>query len=403
LEALQRRQLGELVAHFQTHLPHFQGRLRDAGLSHTDLTVEGGLQQLPVLTRRAVQSAGNLFCDVLPPGHGPTYENRTSGSTGEPVLVRRTAVNAMDWMATTMRDHLWHQRDFGQRLCMIRATVDAVALCKDWGPPVSWLFKTGPLLAIPTATDVSRQIDLIREFAPQVLLLYPNNLAAMMRDAGELPSVRHILAVGESLSSDLREAAHRQWNASVVDLYSSAELGTIALQCPVSGLYHIMAENLILEVLKPDGSACAVGEMGRVVATDLRNYAMPLIRYDIGDFAEVGPACRCGRGLPTLSRVLGRERNLVLMPDGTRNWPYLGAVNFREIAPILQFQFIQDGRESIELRLVVKRPLSLVEENELIAQVQTMLGFAFQVRLNYFAERIPLGPNGKFEEFVCRV
>jgi phenylacetate-CoA ligase len=164
-----------------------------------------------------------------------------------------------------------------------------------------------------------------------------------------------------------------------------------------------MAENLIVEILGPDGAQAGAGETGRLTITDLRNYATPLIRYDIGDYAEVGPPCSCGRSLPTLRRVLGRERNLILMPDGTRHWPLVGFHKFREIAPIVQYQFIQDSRESIEMRLVVERMLDDAEESALRALVQTALGFDFAIRFVYFDGEIPAAPGGKFEEFVCQL
>jgi phenylacetate-CoA ligase len=402
LAALQRQRLDGLTAHLEMHSAHFRSRLREAGLSRADLLAPHGLQRLPVLSRRTLQNATDLFCDTLPAGHGPTYETQTSGSTGEPVVVRRTGVNGMDWMAVNLRDHLWHRRDFGEPLCSIRAHFTEITLCKDWGPPVNWLFKTGPLLGIPVPTDIERQIELIREFKPRILLIYPSNLAALMNRGIALPSVRQILSIGETLSPQTRDDAARRFGA-ITDVYSSQELGTIAIQCPDSSLYHVMAENLLVEVLAGDGTACREGEMGRVVVTDLRNFATPLVRYDIGDMAEVGPLCRCGRGLPTLSRIVGRERNLVLMPDGRRHWPLVGFCHFREIAPVMQYQFIQDGRDTIELRLVTERPLDAREEAGLAARVQQNLGFAFAVRFTYFADRLPVAANGKFEEFICRV
>ena len=403
LAALQSRELANLTAHLEIHSPQFRARLRSAGLSRADLLVPGGLQRLPMLSRRALQSSAGLYCDNVPDGHGPTYDNRTSGSTGEPVMVRRTALTGLDWMASTMREHLWHKRDFRLRFCAIRTQFTELAILQDWGPPVNWLFNSGPLLAIPTTVDLDRQIEHVLEFKPQYLLIYPTNLAGMVSAGICLPSVRQILTVGETLSPQTREAAGTLSDAAVIDLYSSQELGTIAIQCPDSGLYHVMAENLIIEVLNADGSACQAGETGRVVATDLRNFATPLIRYDIGDFAQVGPPCRCGRGLPTLMRIAGRERNLVLMPDGTRRWPFLGSVKFGEASPVEQFQFIQEGRDTIELRLVTQRPLSSGEEHELAARVESALGFAFKVRFTYFEKRIPTGAGGKFEEFVCKV
>jgi phenylacetate-CoA ligase len=131
--------------------------------------------------------------------------------------------------------------------------------------------------------------------------------------------------------------------------------------------------------------------------------ATPLIRYDIGDYGEVGPPCPCGRGLPTLARILGRERNLILMPDGTRHWPLVGFQKFREIAPVTQYQFIQHTREDIELRLVTERPFTGEDEKRLRALVQRALEHSFAVRFVYFKERIPAAASGKFEEFVCLV
>ncbi len=402
LAALQIHRLDLLSAHLEAHSPQFRERLRAAGLNRAALLAPGGLQRLPTLSRRTLLSAANLFCETLPSGHGPVYVTHTSGSTGEPVVVRRTAVNGMDWMANCMREHLWHKRDFRLSLCSIRANIKQLSLMNDWGPPVNLLFKSGPLLGIPVPTPIDRQIELIREFKPRILLVYASNLRALIDRGIDLPSVGEILSFGETLSPQTRDQACRKFGA-IADTYSSEELGTIAIQCPDAPLYHVMAENLLVEVLKSDGTACREGETGRVVATDLRNFATPLVRYDMGDFAEVGPRCSCGRGLPTLSRIFGRERNLVLLPDGTRHWPLVGFCYFREVAPVLQYQLIQDSRNSIELRMVTERVLSQPEEAALAERVQKTLGFAFRVHCTYFAGRLPAGANGKFEEFVCKV
>lgn len=403
LAALQAHRLNLVVAHLELHSPQFAGRVRDSGLSCTELTMPGGLQRLAPLSRRRLQSADGLYCDSVPTHHGRTYEVRTSGSTGEPVVVRRTEVNGLDWMAATLRNHLWHAHDFQDRFCSIRADLRGITLMRDWGLPVKWLFKSGPMLGIPITDGLERQIELIRDFKPRFLLIYPSNLAGIVNLGIRLPSVTHILTVGETLSPQARSDAAALFDATVTDTYSSQELGTIAIQCPKAPLHHVMAENLIVEVLAPDGAACRVGEVGRVVITDIRNFATPIIRYDIGDLAEVGPPCACGRGLPTLSRICGRERNLILMPDGTRHWPLVGFHVFRTIAPVVQYQLIQESRDTVEFRLVTQRSLSRQEESSLAAHVRRALGFAFEIRFTYFAQRIPAGPTGKFEEFVCRV
>jgi phenylacetate-CoA ligase len=407
ITALQRRKLVVLARHCEMHSPQFRARLQAAGLTAGDLSTPDRFARLPVLSRRELQQATDLFCTAIPQAHLPTYETRTSGSTGEPVLVRRTAYSELDWLATTMREHLWHNRDFLAPFCAIRANISKLTKLENWGAPAALLRPTGPALGIPITASIEDQIAQIGAFLPKTLLIYPSNLAALAQHCAangvHIPSLREILTIGETLSPDVRAQAEGVFGAEVSDMYSSQEAGNIAMQCASSDLYHVMAENLIVEVLTEDGHRAGDGETGRVVLTDLNNFATPLIRYDIGDYAQAGPPCSCGRGLPTLKRILGRQRNLILMPDGSRHWPLVGFHKFRALAPVVQYQMVQEGRARILLKLVTERPLATGEENNLIAHVQTSLGHPFEIRLAYFDGRIPAGANGKFEEFVSLV
>jgi phenylacetate-CoA ligase len=407
IAAGQRRQLVALAAHCALHSPQFRARLDAAGLEPRALVEPECFAQLAPMGRREVQAWDRLHCREVPARHMPLGEASTSGSTGEPVRVVRTAVNQLDWLAMTMRDHLWHGRDFGGRLAAIRANVSAPTERRDWGLPVSLLFQSGPSLSLPITMDAAELVQALAGFRPTNLIAYPSTLLAIIacleRDGVRLSALKELRTVGETLPASTREAARRVMGLPIADTYSSQEIGYIALQCPASGLYHVMAETLIVEVLDPAGAACGDGEVGRVVVTDLHNFATPLIRYDIGDYAEVAGPCPCGRGLPTLRRILGRERNFVRMPDGRRHWPLVGFAGFREIAPVVQYQLIQLAAETVEARLVVERPLSAPEETALAAHIQAALGHPFEMRFRYFEDRLPTGPSGKFEEFVCRV
>lgn len=406
--AQQHRRLRTLARHAGARSPWFRERLRQAGLTPDDLATPEGLRRLPVLRRRDVQQAGErLYCDVVPANHRPLNETRTSGSTGEPVVVRRTAVSNLFWMAMTLRDHLWHRRDFGARLASVRANLAKPVRQPGWGPPVGLLYRTGPAEAMPITTDIAAQAAWLRRFDPAYLLIYPSNLSALVRHCAangiRLPGLRQIRTIGETLLPDLRETTRKVLGVGIADVYSSQEIGYIALQCPESECYHVMAEAVLVEVLDDDGRPCGPGEVGRVVVTDLRNFATPLVRYDIGDMAETAAEpCACGRGLPGLRRILGRERNLILKPDGTRHWPLVGFGQFRDVAPIQQYQLIQHSRSDIEVRLVAERALASEEESRLGDVIRDALGYPFALRFVYFENEIPRGPGGKFEEFVCR-
>jgi phenylacetate-CoA ligase len=404
IEAGQYRQLGALAAHFAAHVPHFAERLRAAGLSAADLGTPAGLAALPPLGRRVLQQKGEaLYSPVLPDGHGPRQLFQTSGSTGEPVRVVKTAVNQLFWTAMTLRYHLWHEPDFLGRLCAIRALVRKAGEAASWGPPFSDLFETGPSMIIDNKTDLTEQIEQVMRFRPDSLLIYPTNLAAMLDRVDAIPGLKRVRTIGETLPDAVREEAEDRLGVTVRDCYSSEEAGYFAIECPEGGRYHLMAESLLVEVVDAAGRPCAEGEIGRVLVTDLQNHATPMIRYEIGDHAEVGGPCPCGRGLPTLRRILGRTRNMVLLPDGRTHWPITGFKKFRDLAPIVQYQLVQEAADAIEVRLVAEALLTPEQEARLAAHICDFLGWPFRTRFTYFDGRIPTGPNGKFEEFKSLV
>lgn len=406
IEVGQRTQLGMLAQYFAAQSEAFRTRLASAGLTAEGLAEPGGFQKLPPLTRREVQSRfGNEPGFTLPNGHGPVAKVSTSGSTGVPVVVWKTSLNQLDWLAMTVRYYRWSEPDFRVRLAAVRALIKRTGKFPDWGTPLSHLMETGPMLAIDIATDLDVQIDQLLEFAPVSLIIYPSNLSAMMTRMAErgqtFESLLRIRTVGEQLSTELRVRVDEEWSLPVFDCYSSEEIGYLALQCPDGDGYHAMDETILLEVIDDEGRPCKAGETGRVIVTDLRNHATPVIRYDIGDYAIRGGPCTCGRGLSTLSRIMGRERNMIRNPDGTTHWPLTGYKEYRSIAPIVQYQMVQHSLTEIELRLVTERPLSDAEEEGLRRHlVEHKLKQPFDIRFSYFEGEIPKGARGKFEEFV---
>jgi phenylacetate-CoA ligase len=410
IEQMQGRQLGLLATHHRAHTPSFAARLKDAGLAGHGFDSVAQLRRLPPIGRRDVQGAGEgFFSALVPEAHQPVNEVKTSGSTGEPVKVRKTQLSTLLWYAMTLRDLLWHGNDFSGRITTVRPQVTSYYERIGWGRPVDDLYVSGPAQGIPLGTDIKEQLRLMRQFNPDVLVVFPSNLKAMAEiwevEGFEPRSLRRIRTLSETVNEELRSRISQVTGVHIEDHYSSLETGAIAVQCPQSDLYHVMAETVIVEVLDFRGEPCGEGENGRVVVTDLHNLASPLIRYEIGDYAEVGGACPCGRGLPTLRRILGRERNLVLLPDGRRHWPLLGQMSraFGEASPIRQFQMVQHSRTAIELRAVADRPLTPAEQAVMIQVVQKSLDYTFDIEIVRFQGRLPIGANGKFEDFMCLV
>lgn len=412
LQHHQLRQLALIIDHARRTVPFYRDRL--AGWRGSAAPAMEQLCALPLLTRRDIQDAGvALRSTAIPPQFGPVHENRTSGATGQPVQVSRTALDALLWQANTLRDHYWHRRDQSLKLAAIRALAPGIAdapqgiSAAGWGAASEALRATGPSALLSLNADVAVQTDWIKRHAPGYLLTYPSNLAALLahfaQQGERLPGLRAVLTVGETVSPALRANCHDILGVAIEDTYSSQELGYIALQCPVSGQYHVMAESVLVEVLDAAGNPCAPGETGRLVVSSLHNYATPLIRYELRDHAVAGTPCACGRTLPTLARIAGRERNMVRLPDGSTHWPLVGFHKFRDIAPVRQYQLIQHTLQSVEVRLVCDRALSAEEQAQLGAVINAALGHPFELRFEFFERELPRAANGKFEEFVCAI
>lgn len=416
IEQAQMRQLCVLVDHAQRHSRFHAERLAGFRPDQTR-DLRECLSTIPLMRRADLQSRrAEIDCAWLPPEHGALSLAQSTGSTGEPVSVRRSGLNGLIWMAMTLREHLWQQRDFSQPLAVVRAqlaeedTARKGVAWTDWGPPVNHLFASGPSHGMSLQTDIVRQAEWLRQIMPAYLLTYPNNLSALLElaaadpvDRAGLARLKQVRTIGETLHDSLRDRCRRVLGVDIVDLYSTQEIGVIAIECPQGGGYHVMSEGLVLELLRDDDLPCATGEMGRVVITDLHNFATPLIRYDLGDLAVADGPCTCGRGLPRIKRILGRQRNFLRLPDGRRYWPLVGAFGYRDIAPVRQYQIVQRSLERITLRLAVERPLSSAEENALADKLVEFLGHRFVVDFEYFAPAIPRGPGGKFEDFVCEI
>lgn len=409
----QRRQFQAVLSHAVHNVPHYRESLRgvDIGFIH-EITPER-LRQLPILTRIDIQKAGDGIKSNAPPKHGNTYEVETSGTTGRAVKLLGNAITLRYWEAYALRDHFWHRRDFSHRHASIRWAkrdfgMPPGIIKKGWGAPLDEIFQTGDSMFLNIIADTRTQAEWLLQHDPEYLITHPSQAVALaeyfLRHDLKLTRLQHIRTVGETISARTREVCRTAWGVPVVDGYSCEEAGYLALQCPDHEQYHVQSESIHLEVVDEHGRPCAPGETGRVLITALHNFNTPLIRYELGDYAEVGAPCPCGRGLPVLTRILGRTRNRLVLPGGETRFPYLGerADRVSITTAVRKFQYVQHTETDIEVKMVVTEPLTADQETRLKAQIVKDLGYPFNITLSYHDE-IPLSARGKYEEFISKV
>jgi phenylacetate-CoA ligase len=317
LEAAQLAQLGRLLDYSVAHVPFYRQPLTSAGYRPGRPLTIAAWRRLPILRRATAAAAGDALLGIpTPAGHGDTRRLTTSGTTDTPLGVVKTQLEQLFWQAFTLREELWHRRHWQGSLAVIRAYPNGTngppegGTAASWGPPLADLYPTGPVYRLDIRTGIAEQAQWLARRDPDYLLTEAGNLrllANRFRSAGlRLTRLKQARAIRGVVDDALRRACRESWGVAVADLYSCTEIGNLAFACPEHGRLHVQMEGAMVEILDRAGNPCPPGAVGEVVATPLHNFAMPFIRYALGDLAEAGPPCPCGRGLATIARVVGR-------------------------------------------------------------------------------------------------
>lgn len=402
LQAAQFEQLALLVEHARREVPFYRERLKRFAKSGS-LTPERW-RTLPLLTRAEIRAAGTqLKAKHVPPEHGTAHPVRTSGSTGEPLSILETTLSKIFFKATNLRFYLWHGLEFAHKVAAIRQPPAGKTVPPQGLREGNWAvgFDTGPAVLIDVGTSLTEQLAwLVREQAPY-LISYPTNLTALAKlsfDTGtQLPWLKSVQTFGEAVDPAVREWCQRAWGVPVLDKYSAIDVGMIALQCPKTEQLHCLAETVLVEVIDHRGEPCRPGQIGRVVVTPLHAYGMPLLRYAIGDYAELGGPCTCGRSLPVLKRVLGRTRNMLMRPDGTTFWPTFA--HLTAIEGVGQFQLVQTSRREVVLNIVARTDRGSLHDDDVRAALSQDLKADFIIKVER-RPSIPRQTGGKYEEVI---
>ncbi len=413
LEQYQFHHLNRLLVHAVQNNEYYRNTLTSIYSPQSTALNAETWQQLPILKRKDVQSAGSkLYSQNVPSNHGKINTISTSGSTGAAITIKKTELSNKVWLAQTLRDHIWHKRNLESRLAIIRIFEQDIGKAplgtktKGWGPATNIINHLGSSHLLDINTPINIQAEWLLKLNPEYILTYPNNIKALIdyfiQHNLSLPALKEIRTLGEVVDDNIRELCFDVWKVNVCDVYSAQETGYIALQCPKHTHYHIQSENVYVEVLDDEDNPCQAGEIGRVIITPLHNFATPLIRYEIGDFAEVGAPCKCGRRLPVLNKILGRSRNLFKLENGETFWPLTGMQEYRKYVPILKSQLVQKSLSELELNIVAERPLSSEESTTLINVAMSFVKHDFTITLNQLDD-IPRSANGKYEDVVCMI
>ena len=404
LVEFQSNRLRRIVRHAWENVPFYRARFERAGVRPEDVRGVGDLERLPIVEKSELRSRPLSEITARGVDLEALLERHTSGSTGQPFTIRRTPAEDRLLYLFRLRAH---------RQCGVRA-FDRMALLVE--PTIGGdgrsrlrrlrhslgMFRLESLSCFEEPEVLLKQLD---ELAPAVIAGYPSTLALVAQRLRhtDFPRIRPrtVLAGAEPLEPHVRERISQAFGVPVFDLYGAHEFGLIAWECPQGGALHVCDDNLILEVLR-DGRPAAEGERGEVVATGLHSFAMPFIRYHLGDVVMRGAqSCRCGQPFSMLRAIDGRAAHyLSLGGRSVHPFEVTGRLLQGDVSWIDRHQFAQEREDAVVLRIapLAAPPAGALERIEKIGRSALGAGVRFRVEL---VDSFPLDPSGKFRSYVA--
>jgi phenylacetate-CoA ligase len=257
---------------------------------------------------------------------------------------------------------------------------------------------------IPRATfashteDFGKQVDWLTKVDPHFLYVFPSTLEAFLAVIADqkrrLPSLRRVFTGGEVLEDSVRSQTRGILGVEIADNYGTTE-AFVGWQCLV-GSYHVNSEHALVEIVDEHGRPVSSGKAGRVVITTLENRLMPLIRYDLGDYAIlIDELCACGRTLPRIGNILGRTINLFRLPNGQLFSPWRLVGLIKAGADVRQVQIIQQALDRYLVRFVGASTLELDGERSIRDGFRKIVGGDISVSFERVTD-IPRTAGGKF-------
>jgi phenylacetate-CoA ligase len=406
--------LKDLLPFVAKHVPFYRDRLSPALRSDGSFNPESWAK-LPILMPAEMRDNYEAFRpSEIPASHGSPARYVSSGSTGRSTAFYRSALSEVAQIAAQYRHYRAFNLDAKQNLAMIRAFDSTLARSRPvpadqtrvpWA--AGWFVDgtAGYVQPLSVFTPVGKQVEWLQGMGEVYLNTVPSNALAIARyvarNPQSKPKLLAILTAGEPLTSEVRRQCLEYLGCKCINLYSSAECGLIACDCPAGNVMHVQSELCRAEVLNRSGKSARPGEWGRLIVTPLYNFAMPLIRYDTGDLVRAALSCSCGSNHLALEPDMGRPSNMFYRAPNKWFRPELDTAEMEGFVGQGRWQIIQTDLLAFDFRYMPKNTGAAIDERRIRATLIKALGRGTTVTIRPVAA---LGPasSGKFQSILNR-
>ena len=406
LKEFQLSKLCQLLKHAQAHVPYYRKLFSETGLKPENIRSISDLTQIPLLDKPIIRTNSEEIKSEIA---RDLDRFNTGGSSGEPLIFYIGKKRVSHDVAAKWRATRWWGVDIGDPEIVV------------WGSPIELnvqdnirilrdqLFRTKLLPAFEMSEQkLDSFLGQIRAMRPKMLFGYPSALSHIathaeakgksMNDLG----IQVAFVTSERLYDEQRLQIIRTFGCPVANGYGSRDAGFIAHECPQGGM-HITAEDIIVEIVSPNGKSLSPGESGEIVVTHLATEDFPFIRYRTGDIGILDTnICSCGRGLPMLKEIQGRSTDFLTARDGTIMHGLALVYILRDLPQIRAFKIVQESLDLTNVYIVSENGLSQEVREKIEQEFRNRLGKNVKVSILEVAE-ISAEKSGKFRYVVSKV
>jgi len=400
LVVIQEKKLKAIVRYAYRNVPFYHKLLDANNVNPTAINTIGDLKRIPMVTKKEVQeNFRNMISRKI--NAQKCIRLKTSGSTGVPLTVLMDNYGQSFRWAVSLRQFFECGGRLRNKQVQLRGQGSS-GLRGSKNKPFNEYFGLLRTEWITISSISEGLISFLEAYKPDVLVGYPSFFQLLSeRTRGEI-SPRIIFCTGEILSSHCRAVINSAFGARIIDSYGCMEAGDIAWECPDEHTgYHINSDSVLVEFVK-DGESVAAGEEGEIVLTNLFNYAMPLIRYKIGDVGVPSDEqCTCGRTLPLMRLLKGRSDDFIVLPDGKKLSP-LGILNSENMVEVSEYKIIQEKRDLIDVWLKMYEGYRDGSVTRFISSLRKIIGGNVRIRTRIVNE-IPRDNSGKLRRIISKI
>lgn len=400
LEKLQNKKLRAIVKHAYENTELYHSKFKKANIHPDDIKTVDDLYKVPFTTKEELRTLPLEVRVSKGLDLNKCLVTETSGSTGIPLKTVYDR-DADDFSkAINLRSH-------------IENGLKARSIWAVFGDPHHyqkpfWFQKLQVYCPIQVSVfePINKQINTLAKLNPYVLGGYTSSIrllaeAVKKYDITDInPGI--VFGTSEFLDSDTRKYINSVFGVEIVDHFGCVELNRTAWECCHHSGYHIDVDAVVMEFIK-NGEKVSSGERGEIVYTGLYNYAMPYIRYKIGDIGIPSDEfCSCGRGLPLMKLIEGRSDSFMQVPDGRVFSPIIWTLIIRKIPGISQLKAVQEKKDLIHILLVKNREFSQYTLYQVERNVKEIMGSEINVKIEIVNE-IPKDNSGKVRSAVSNI